>query len=82
MNKDALENWIKQNNMGGGAANKIREKWERLHRDIDLPLAQVDYSGIPNARDLKIKDAINKYGKDKDGHYKDPLMLIKTLPKA
>ena len=82
MNKDALERWIKENNMSGGAADKIRRKWKGLHGGIDLPLAQVDYSNIPNARDLQIRDAINKYGKDKDGNYKDPLMLIKTLPRA
>ncbi len=42
----------------------------------------VDYSGIPNARDLKIKDAVNKYGKGKDGKYKDPAKLIQNLPRA
>ncbi len=42
----------------------------------------VDYSGIPNARDLKIKDVMKKYGKDKDGKYKDPIKLIENLPKA
>lgn len=41
----------------------------------------VDYSGIPNERDLKIKDAVNKYGK-KGGKYQDPAKLIKNLPRA
>tara|TARA_R100000781_G_scaffold17043_1_gene13662 strand:+ start:402 stop:575 length:174 start_codon:yes stop_codon:yes gene_type:complete len=42
----------------------------------------VDYSGIPNARDLKIKDVMKKYGKDKDGNYKNPTKLIENLPRA
>ena len=42
----------------------------------------VDYSGIPNARDIKIKDAVNKYGKDSKGNYKDPTKLIQNLPRA
>ena len=42
----------------------------------------VDYSGIPNTRDLKIKDAIKKYGKDSKGNYKDPTKLIQNLPRA
>ena len=41
-----------------------------------------DYSGIPNARDLEILDAIKKYGKDSNGVYKDPLKLLQTLPRA
>jgi len=41
-----------------------------------------DYSGIPNARDLQILDAINKYGKGADGVYKDPVKLLLTLPRA
>ena len=54
-------------------------------RNPQLPgmkLAKVDYSGIPNDRDLKIKDAVEKYGKNKDGEYIDPAMLIKSLPRA
>ena len=42
----------------------------------------VDYSGIPNQRDLKIKDAVKKYGKDSKGNYKDPAKLIQNLPRA
>tara|TARA_R100000458_G_C8078500_1_gene114285 strand:+ start:373 stop:546 length:174 start_codon:yes stop_codon:yes gene_type:complete len=42
----------------------------------------VDYSGIPNERDLKIKDAIKKFGKDEKGKYKNPTKLIETLPRA
>ena len=42
----------------------------------------VDYSGIPNPRDLKIKDAVKKYGKGKDGKYIDPTKLIQNLPRA
>ena len=41
-----------------------------------------DYSGIPNARDLEILDAIQKYGKGADGLYKDPVKLILNLPRA
>ena len=41
----------------------------------------VNYSGIPNKRDLLIKDAVKKYGK-KDGKYQDPTKLIQNLPRA
>ena len=40
-----------------------------------------DYSGIPNARDLKILDVMNKYGK-KDGVYQDPVKLLQNLPRV
>ena len=42
----------------------------------------VDYSGIPNERDLEIQRVWKKYGKGKDGAYKDPLKLIQHLPRA
>ena len=41
----------------------------------------VDYSGIPNKRDKKIKDAVDKYGK-KNGVYQNPTKLIQNLPRA
>ena len=41
-----------------------------------------DYSGIPNNRDLMIKDIVDKYGKDDKGHYKDPTLLIQGLSAA
>ena len=44
-------------------------------------MAGVDYSGIPNSRDLKILDAVNKYGK-KDGVYQDPVKLLQNLPRV
>ena len=40
-----------------------------------------DYSGIPNARDLKILEVWNKYGK-KDGAYQDPVKLLQNLPRV
>ncbi len=42
----------------------------------------VDYSGIPNERDKVILDAVKKFGKGKDGVYKDPVKLIESLPRA
>ena len=42
----------------------------------------VDYSGIPNTRDLQIKEVMKKYGKDSKGTYKDPAKLIQNLPRA
>ena len=41
----------------------------------------VDYSGIPNKRDKKIRDVVDKYGK-KDGVYQNPTKLIQNLPRA
>ena len=49
--------------------------WDERPKEI----ASVDYSGIPNNRDLMIKKIINTYGKDDKGNYKDPTLLIKGL---
>ena len=39
MNKDALERWIKENNMSGPAADKIRTKWGGLGPSLPIDLA-------------------------------------------
>ena len=39
MNKDALERWIKENNMSGPAADKIRKKWGGLGPSLPIDLA-------------------------------------------
>ena len=49
--------------------------WDERPKEI----ASVDYSGIPNNRDLMIKKIINTYGKDDKGNYKDPTLLIRGL---
>ncbi len=79
MNKDALERWIKENGMGGGAANKIREKWERLHRDINLPLAHNYRPGptggsLYNTLMIRANELMNEGEKDK------ALELLKISP--
>ena len=62
---------------------KLQQKKGIKGTDAELfPLAQVDYSDIPNAKDLQIRDAIQKYGKDKKGKYKNPELLIRNLPRA
>tara|TARA_R100001230_G_C5618667_1_gene128600 strand:- start:117 stop:743 length:627 start_codon:yes stop_codon:yes gene_type:complete len=60
---------------------RLREMYPNY---FPLDMAQgPDYSDIPNARDLKIKDAIKEFGKDpKTGKYKNPALLIKNLPRA
>ena len=58
------------------------ELFPLAHKRNSLEIANVDYSDIPNTRDLKIKDAINKYGKNKKGIYQDPKKLIEALKEA
>ena len=79
MNKDALEQWIKQNNMSDGAANKIRQKWGRLHGGIDLPLAHNYRPGptggsLYNTLMIRANELMNEGEKDK------ALELLKISP--
>jgi hypothetical protein len=56
---------------------------EKLRQKADVILARVDYSAIPTARDLFIKDIVNTYGKDPtSGVYINPTGLIEGLKKA
>ena len=49
--------------------------------DPNSPLAQISPTDTP--RDLRIQDAVKKYGKDpKTGEYIDPTLLIKHLLRA
>ena len=67
--------------------SKYTDELNRLRRMypnyFPLDMAHVDYSDIPNARDLKIRDAVEKFGKDpKTGKYRNPALLIQNLPRA
>ena len=75
LDSPVIDNWIKRGFTPGMDIPK--PKGPQL-----FPLAQVDYSNIPNARDLRIQDAVQKYGKDKKGKYKNPALLIQHLLKA
>ena len=73
--------------MSSGDANapNAKEFMEKLQLGpamFPIKKAEVDYSDIPNAKDLQIRDAIQKYGKDKKGKYKNPELLIRNLPRA
>ena len=68
-----------------GAAEKIDQKFKEQQGGTDLfPLAQNfnPISPTDTPRDLKIQDAVNKFGKDKKGNYKNPQLLIRELLKA
>ena len=40
------------------------------------------YDGIPTEKDTLIRNTVEKYGKTKDGKYKDWRKLVDTLPRA
>ena len=45
-----------------------------------FPLAQISPTDTP--RDLRIQDAVKRFGKDKKGNYKNPELLIQHLLQA
>ena len=65
-----------------GGAKQLGFEWlvKQLLIKKNKKLANVDYSGIPNKNDLKIKAIMGKYGKDPNtGKYKDANKLIEAL---
>ena len=84
MNKDSLERWIKENNITGPAADKIRRKHKGLQGGINLPLASIPESYERenvggNLRDLMLPLLIKNYGKDSSGEYQDPDKLLQYM---
>ena len=47
-----------------------------------FPIKKAQISPTDTARDLRIQDAIKRFGKDEKGKYKNPELLIKHLMKA
>ena len=77
MRPSDVDRYLQENGITGPAADKIWKKYKGLQGGIDLPLAQI--SPTDTSRDLRIQDAVKKYGKDDKGKYKNPDLLIKSL---
>ena len=89
MNRDALERWIKENNMGGAAADKIRKKWKGLHGGLDLPFVQGPQKElmIADTRNLQkgpppvrgLGDIINQQAETYRGKDDDKMLELQKL---